>query len=199
VAERRALLLVPVDTLLHRVDVQEGHGVLAGQQRGPAGQVCQQQPAYLLHLQHVSPGEGAQERAQRGRRPDPAGQRRHRPMPQHVHVIDTVRPGDHPSSQARDLQVRVHPAGAGDPDMLCHQVRQPRPLRQGHHRDQARPRHEVRVIKRRVRLRQIMQQSHLTGAPSNQGDGSLNNSHRPCSRGTFRVDAPYTNPIYAVD
>ena len=55
------------------------------------------------------------------------------------------------------------------------------------------------VIKRRVRLRQIMQQSHLTGAPSNQGDGSLNNSHRPCSRGTFRVDAPYTNPIYAVD
>jgi hypothetical protein len=36
------------------------------------------------------------------------------------------------------------------------QVRQPAALRQGHQRDQPGPRHEIRVIKRRVRLRQLM-------------------------------------------
>ncbi len=138
-AERRALLLVPVDPLLHRVDVHERHRVLAGQQRGPAGHPGQQQPAHLLQLQHIAPGEGAQERAQRGRRPDLAEQRRHRPVPQQVHVIDAVRPGNHPRRQAADLQVRVHPAPAADLDVLRDQVLQGRPLRQGHHRDQARP------------------------------------------------------------
>jgi hypothetical protein len=29
--------------------------------------------------------------------------------------------------------------------------------------------------------------------------GSFSNSHRPSPEGTFRVDAPDRNPIYAVD
>ena len=37
---------------------------------------------------------------------------------------------------------------------------------QGHHRDQASVRHEIRVIERRVRLSAIMRQSHLTGVLS---------------------------------
>jgi hypothetical protein len=80
--------------------------------------------------------------------------------------IITVRPGDHPSRQARNLQVRVHPAPAPDPDMFCHQLTQGRPLRQGHHRHQAGPRHEIRVIKPCLDFRQVMQQSHLRGVLS---------------------------------
>jgi hypothetical protein len=45
-------------------------------------------------------------------------------VPQDVHVIDAVRPGGHPSDQAGDLQVRVHPGRAGDRDVLTGQVRQ---------------------------------------------------------------------------
>jgi hypothetical protein len=42
-------------------------------------------------------------------------------VPQQVHVIDAVRPSDHSGHQARDLQVRIHPAPATDPDMAGHQ------------------------------------------------------------------------------
>ena len=121
---------------------------------------------HLLQLEHVPPGEGTQERSQRGRGPDPAEQHRHRAVPQQVHVIDAVRPGDHPGRQARHFQVRVHAALMAHPDMLAGQVRKASPLRQGHHRDQTRPGHEIRVIKRRVDLRQPMQQSHLRGVLS---------------------------------
>ena len=38
------------------------------------------------------------------------------------------------------------PPRPGDPDVLRSQLSQARPLRQGHHRDQASLRHEVRVI-----------------------------------------------------
>jgi hypothetical protein len=40
---------------------------------------------------------------------------------------------------------------------------QARPRGQSHHRHQGRPRHEIRVIKRRADLRQIVQQSHMRG------------------------------------
>jgi len=66
----------------------------------------------------------------------------------------------------RDLQVRVDPALAARPDVLRDQVRQPSALRRGHHRHQAGLRHEIRVIERCTRLREAMQQSHLSGALS---------------------------------
>src|SRR5207247_10402059 len=44
--------------------------------------------------------------------------------------------------------------------------RQAAALCQGHDRDQACPRHEIRVIKRCVCLRRIMRQSHLRGVLS---------------------------------
>ena len=48
--ERRALLVVPVDPLLHRVDIDEGQHVLAGRQRGAPGQLRQQSAVHRLEL-----------------------------------------------------------------------------------------------------------------------------------------------------
>jgi hypothetical protein len=148
------------------VDIDKGQRLLAGQQRRAPGQLRQQQPVHLAQLQHVPPGERAQERPQRGRRPDPAEQRRHRAVPQQVQVIDAVRTADHPGHDAGHFHLGVHPAPAADADMPGHQVTQAGPLGQSHHRDHARLRHQIRVIKRRVDLRQIMQQSHLRGVLS---------------------------------
>ena len=168
-AERRALLLVPVDPLLHRVDVDERQHVLAGQQRGAAGQLGQQQPVHLPQLEHVPPGErragtSPAWTAPGPRRTAPASPRAaagpgHRCCPPRA-IIPATRQGT--------FRCGVHPAPVGDGHVLTGQRGQARPLGQRHHRHQARPRHQIRVIKRRVDLRQLMQQSHLTGAPSDQ-------------------------------
>jgi hypothetical protein len=79
--------------------------------------------------------------------------------------------------------------GIGALDALT-RAAQARPAGQRHHRYQARPRHRVRVIERRVDLCQIVQQSHLRGVLSARERGSFRNSHRPSSEGTFRVDVP---------
>ena len=107
-------------------------------------------------------------------------------MPQQVHVIDAVRARGHPRDQARDLQVRVDPAFTARPDMRRNQARQPGALRQGHHRDQPGPRHEIRVIKRCVRPRQAMQQSHLQGVLSNQATEALDTPIVPVQRAPLR-------------
>ena len=57
-------------------------------------------------------------------------------------------PAAMPGDQARRPSGRRSPRTAARPDMLRDQRRQPGPLGQGHHRDQARPRHKIRVIKR---------------------------------------------------
>jgi hypothetical protein len=87
-------------------------------------------------------------------------------VPQHVHVIDAVGARSHPGDHAAGLQARVHPARRGDLDMRVDQGLQPGPLSQGHDRDQPGPRHEIRVVKRRVSLARVMRQSHLTGVLS---------------------------------
>jgi hypothetical protein len=167
VPEPGALLFMAIYAFLHRVDVNEGQGARARQQRRTAGQRDQEFPARLLQLADVAPGIGAQVRTQRGRRPDAAEQRAHRAVPQQVHVIDRIRPGSHPGHQARHLQVRVDPALAAGPDMPGDQIAQPGALRQRHHRDQPGVRHQIRVVEGCVRPGQAMQQSHLTGALSN--------------------------------
>jgi hypothetical protein len=53
-AEPGALLLVPIDAFLLESISMNGQHVPAGQQRGAAGQLRQQQSAYLLQLQHVA-------------------------------------------------------------------------------------------------------------------------------------------------
>jgi hypothetical protein len=55
-------------------------------------------------------------RAERGRRPDPAGQRAHRAVPQHVHVIDRVRARRHARDQGR-LCFRLQSRGLADAEL----------------------------------------------------------------------------------
>ena len=111
-------------------------------------------------------------------------------MPQQVHVIDAVRAGRHARDQARDLQVRVDPARAAGPDVLRDQAAQPGPLRQGHHRDQPGPRHEIRVIERCVRPGQAMQQSHLQGVLSNRATEASDTPIVPVQRAPFTLTRP---------
>jgi hypothetical protein len=193
--EPGALLLVPVDALLLGVDIDKGQHVLAGQQRGPAGQLAQQQPVHLAQLEHVPPGERPQERPQRGRCPDPAKQAWHGAVPQQAQVIDAVRAADHPRHDGRHLHLRVHPAPVADPDVLIHQAAQARPLGQRHHRHQTRPRHRVWVIKRRVNLRQVMQQSHLRGVLSAWGPEVSATPIVPVQRAPFASTRP-NQPLF---
>ena len=107
-------------------------------------------------------------RAERGRGADPAEQGAHRAVPQHAHVIDAVRARRHARDQGRDLQARVLPHSPPGGRAPRQDRRQPRAPREGHHRDQAGVRHEMRVIERRAGLRQSMQQSHLRGVFPNR-------------------------------
>jgi len=59
-------------------------------------------------------------------------------MAQQIHVIDRVRPGNHPGDQRGDLQVRVHPALGLQRHSVRDEVSQARPLRQRHRRSQTR-------------------------------------------------------------
>ncbi len=181
VPERGALLAVPVDPLLHGVDVDERQRVPAGQQRRPQGQLAQQLPVHHLQLADVSPGERPQVRPERGRCPDPAEQARHRAVPQQVHVIDAVRACGHARDQARDLQLRVDAAL---------QARQPGPLSQGHDRDQPGPRHEVRVVEGCAGFRQGMQQSDLQGVLSGRPTEALDTPIVPVQRAPFTLTRP---------
>ena len=194
VPEPGALLVVPVDPFLHRVDVNERQRSRAGQQRRLPGQRDQELPARLLQLADVSPGIAAQVRPQRGRRPDTAEQRAHRTMPQQVHVIDRIRPGGHPGHQAPDLQVRVNAALAARPDVLRDQIRQPGTLRERHHRHQPGVRHQIRVIKGCLRPGQAMQQSHLTGALSNSATEASDTPIVPVQRAPFTLTRPGNTP-----
>jgi len=97
---------------------------------------------------------------------DPAEQGAHGPVPQQAHVIDAVGARRHARDQAAELEVRVHPAPAARPHVLREQFRQAGALREGHHRDQAAVRHEIRVIERCPGPARAMRQFHLRGVLS---------------------------------
>jgi hypothetical protein len=70
VAELRALLLVPVDPLLHGINVDERQRVRAGQQRRLPCQRDQELPAGLaLLLTRPAPGGSGQRSIRTGTRP----------------------------------------------------------------------------------------------------------------------------------
>ena len=124
VPEPRALLVVTVDPFLHRVDVNEGQGFRSGQQRRLPGQVRQEFPARLLQLGDVSPGIGAQVRAQRGRRADAAEQgvssRRAAAGPCHR---SNPPPAAMPATRHGTFTAALHAARAARPDVLRDQAR----------------------------------------------------------------------------
>ena len=108
-AEPGALLGVAVDAALGRVDVQMRQHSASASTGVCGGQADQQPPRHDLKLAHVAPVEPAQERPQRRRCPDPAEQRVHPAVAQHVEVVDGVRAGDHAGHDPGDLQVGVRP------------------------------------------------------------------------------------------
>src|SRR6185312_6269154 len=69
---------------------------------------------------------------------------------------------------------------------------QPGALRQGNHRDQPGPRHEIRVVKRCVRPGQVMQQSHLQGVLSSRVLEALDTPIVPVQRAPFTLPHPQT-------
>ncbi len=70
-------------------------------------------------------------------------------MPQHGHVLDAVRPGDHARDQGRDLQTGVAAAWPVDPDVLGDQLVEPGPLGELQDRRETGARHDVGVIEDR--------------------------------------------------
>jgi hypothetical protein len=178
-----ALLGVPVDPFLHRVDVNERQPARARQQRRPPGQLRQEPPGPPSPAARRSRSCNSTGASRAWTVPGPAEQRAHRAVPQQVHVIDRIRPARHPGHQAPDLQVRVDPALDAGPDLLRDQIAEPGALRQRYHRDQPGVRHEIRVVERCVRPGQAMQQSHLPGDPASKSScerlcGAVR-AHRP--------------------
>ena len=98
--ERRAVLAVAADTLLHGVDVQERHVSLPGSSGPrPARSSSGSRLTFSSWSTFFQVNDHRNDPSVDGG-PDRAEQRRRRAVPQHVHVIDAVRPGDHPGSQA---------------------------------------------------------------------------------------------------
>jgi hypothetical protein len=151
--------------LPHRVvQVQEADLVGTGQQRSAVGQRGQECCGHRVELADVAEGEAAQERAQRAGRPDAGEQPVHAAVAQQVHVIDRVRAGDHPGHQRRHLQLRVHPAGGLQRELVGDQLTQAAVGREREHRGQPGDRHEIRIIERRRQRRRTVRQSHPADA-----------------------------------
>jgi hypothetical protein len=123
----------------------------AGQQRCLGSESGQQPAVHRSELAHVAVVERPQERPQRRGSADPAERGGDRAMSQHVHPVDTVRPGDHPGHQRTDLQLRVRADLGGHAHLLGDQLFQPHVLSQPDRRHQPGMRHEIRVIKRHMR------------------------------------------------
>jgi hypothetical protein len=158
------LLLVAVGGLDRVVDVDVAGLAGAGQDRGVHGQVDQEPGGDGIELADVAERERPQERAQRGRGPDPGEQTAHPAMSQHIHVINGIRADDHPGDQRGDLQVRVHTANGLQGQRGRHKVGQTRPLRQRHRRGQPGARHQIWVIEDRGNRRGTMRNSHSADA-----------------------------------
>ena len=73
------------------------------------------------------------------------------------------------------------------PTRTCSAARSCKPARWASAITDQAMRHEMRVIKGCLDLRQVTQQSRVRGVLSARERGSFSNSHRPSSEGTFRV------------
>ena len=103
VPEPRALLLMPVDPLLHRVDVMNARVSAPGSSGARRDSSARNSRAAFSSWATFPQVIGAQVRAQRRRGADAAEQGAHRAVPQRAHVIDRIRARGHPGDQARDL------------------------------------------------------------------------------------------------
>ena len=73
-------------------------------------------------------------------------------------------PATIPATSEATFNPAFAPLSVGHAQMLISQVGQPRPLGQGEDRDQARGRHQIRVIERHRHPREGVRESHPRGA-----------------------------------
>lgn len=165
--ETRALLLRPVNPFLHRVQVQEGQHIRAGQQRCARGEAGQQRPVHLLDLADVSPVQAAQERAEGGRGADPGKQLVHAAVPQRVQIVDGIGSREHPGHDRADFLRRVHPERAGDSHVPGGEGAQAASLGQAHGWNKARVGDEVLLVEDRMSFCRGVRDLHLRGVLSN--------------------------------
>ena len=83
----------------------------------------------------------------------PGEQPAHAAVTQQVHVLDAVRPGDHPRDQRGHLRPGVRALVRRHRQLLLGQRSQTRPLRQPQHRNQPAGRHETRLVETRGQRR----------------------------------------------
>ncbi len=183
VAEPGALLGVAVGRPDRVIDIDVGDLVGTGQQRCPTGELGQHGGRDTVELADMTESERAQERAHRRGGPDPAEQPVHPAVPQQVHVINAVRPSDHPRDQPRDLQVRVRATPGGQRQLGCDQLGQAATLRQRDHRRQPSARHQVRIVEHRRHLAGTVRKLHSADAPSVLVPVTLDKPHSPCTAG----------------
>ena len=149
---------LPVHPPLHRVDIHEGQYVRAGQQRCSAGQLRQEPPADLLQLPHVpqvnAAGTTPASTVRAYRRTAPAS-RRGAASP--CHRCCPRRRSSRPPGTRSSPGVHAH----GRAIRTCSAASTPRPPARQAITGPAQHATPVRVIKPRVDLRQLMQQSHF--------------------------------------
>ncbi len=138
-----------------RVDFDEGQRVLARQQRRPAGQLTHQlavdhHPAGAHSPRHRTAGAT---RVVDGARSPP---NRSGIAPCRSRSMSSMlsAPAAIPATRHVTFSCALTPHSPPGRTCTVNPARQPGAVRQGHHRDQPGPRHEIRVIKRCVRPRQ---------------------------------------------
>ena len=109
-----------------------------------------------VQLPNMTEPERAQERAQRRRCSRPGEQAAHRAVSQQAHVADRVGTSDHASHQRGDLRPSSRTGRARNRQQRARGLDQTGPMRQRHHRNQTRGRHEARIIEAREPNRSLM-------------------------------------------
>ncbi|MPN39596.1 hypothetical protein SDC9_187124 [bioreactor metagenome] len=85
-------------------------------------------------------------------------------MTQHVHVVDRVRAGEHPRDQRHHLAAGVRALVSRDAQPRLGELVKPRGTREAEHRNQARGRHEIRIVEHRRHGSGSMLELHLRDA-----------------------------------
>ncbi len=162
------------------------------------GSCCDKTAAKVSHLHSsnqrltahtdVPERERAQERAQRRRGRDAGEDPAHPAVAQHVEVVNRVGAGQH----SRDHRGRFHArVRRGHAQLLRGQDVQDGAFRQPHHRHQTRRTDQVRAIEYRGYLMRCL---HLSDAPSDVSDQTLDESNPPVPQEHSRVTTRHTHP-----
>ena len=146
VSEPGAGLGVAMDLDDRVVEVHQRQVVDPGEDRRRCGEAPQEPGGDCVELAHVPERERPQERPQGAGRVRAVEGPAHPAVAQDRHVVDAVCPRQHSRHQARDLQAGVRALVRGHAQMRAGQRAQASRLGQRHQRDQARGRHQVRVI-----------------------------------------------------